>query len=244
MKFLFSEKGMRSALGELRQLAKGMAGDAMVDALNHTASQARQALQAEINDVFNNPSPWVLNSIYMKNATSSAPEAALWVKENKIGTTGRGFDDWMAPQVYGGARLNKGSEKILRQAGILPAGRFIAPGAGARLDAGGGISRGQVVQIISGLRAFTGKNARNNATSSGRSKGKGNAQAFFVMRRGKTPVGIAERRGDRLVIVLAFVSQPSYLARFHFHAVAERVAIERFTANLDKAMVQALPRVR
>lgn len=244
MKAKISVKGMSSTLAELRHLAGGGARSALVDALDHTANQARQALRSEMSNVFDNPSPWVTNSIFMQSATPQHLEAALWVKENKVGRTDKSFADWMAPQVDGGKRLHKGSEKLLREAGMLPAGRFIVPGAGARLDAAGNFSRGQIVQIISGLRAFKGDAARINATNGKRSRQKGNARAFFVLYRGKTPIGIAERRGERMAVVLAFVGQPKYRARFKFHDVVQRVVDARFTANLDKAVAKVLSRQR
>ncbi len=62
------------------------------------------------------------------------------------------------------------------------------------------------------------------ATQSRRSLKKGHAKAFFVMKRGKNPIGIAERRGKTLAVVLLFVRQPNYSARFDFHRVVRRVA--------------------
>lgn len=244
MKARINTKGLAGALADLRGLSGGAMREALADALNHTANQARKALRVEMNDVFEQPSPWVLDSIFMQNATPQRLESALWVKENKVGGTGKGFDDWLAPQVFGGARLHKGSEKLLREAGILPAGRFIMPGAAARLDADGNISRGQVVQIISGLKAFKGKSARLNATSSRRSRQKGNATAFFVMYRGKTPIGVAERRDSQMGIVLAFVSQPRYRQRLRFHEVVEQVANAQLVPNVDKAIARVMSRRR
>ncbi|MNC75437.1 hypothetical protein D3C75_1269650 [compost metagenome] len=61
-----------------------------------------------------------------------------------------------------------------------------------------------------------------------------------MIRRGKTAIGIAERRGKRMEVVLAFVSEPSYARRLDFHGVAERVADAKLAANLDKALLDAL----
>ncbi|MGC3803933.1 hypothetical protein ACPTJU_30815, partial [Pseudomonas aeruginosa] len=63
-----------------------------------------------------------------------------------------------------------------------------------------------------------------NATQSARSLAKGHQLAYFVMRRGRRPIGIAERRGRTLTMVLAFVRQPQYRVRFQFHEVVRRVA--------------------
>lgn len=230
------------ALASLRQLTPALAKRALADALNHTANQARKALVAEMEDVFDKPTRWVLNSIYMQNATPGNPEAALFVKDGKLGGKGRGFDEWFLPQVDGGQRLTKGSEKMLRQMGILRPGYFIVPGAGARLDASGGMSRGHMAQILSGLKAFNKSGSDHNATNSRRSLRAGHGTAFFVMKRGKMPIGIAERRGKSVAMVLAFVKKPAYQERFKFYDVVRRHAENDalIETNIDKAIADAL----
>ena len=63
-----------------------------------------------------------------------------------------------------------------------------------------------------------------------------------MLKRGKTPIGIAERRGKDVVMVLAFVRQPQYRERFKFHDVVRRVAENdgQLEANIDKAIADAL----
>ena len=99
-----------------------------------------------------------------------------------------------------------------------------------------------MMQILSGLKAMKLSGSDNAATDSKRSLRKGNALAFFVMKRGKTPIGIAERRGKDVVMVLAFVRQPQYRERFKFHDVVRRVAENdgQLEANIDKAITDAL----
>ena len=230
------------ALASLKQLGPALAARALADALNHTANQARKALRAEMEDVFDRPTRWVLNSVFMQNATPQSPEAALYIKDGKLGGKGRGFDEWFQPQVAGGQRLTKGSEKMLRQRGILPAGYFVVPAAGARLDASGGMSRGHMNQILSGLRAYNKSGSDHNATESRRSLRAGHGTAFFVLKRGKRPIGIAERRGKSMVMVLAFVKRPAYQERFRFYDVVRRFAENDalIETNLDKAVTDAL----
>ncbi|HLA33002.1 MAG TPA: hypothetical protein VJ047_18430 [Pseudomonas sp.] len=230
------------ALASLQALGAGVAARALADALNHTANQAKQALTVEMTNVFDRPTPFTLNAVRVFNAKPSSLEAAVWVKDEKDNASkGMAPEDWVAPQVFGGSRSDKKSETLLRAKGILPAGKFIAPASGARLDAYGNISRGQMVQILSGLSAIEGKAGYTaNASDKWRSLRKGHSQAFFVLRRGKTPIGIAERRGKSMAMVLAFVSQPQYRRRLDFHGVVERVADANLEANIDKAITDAL----
>jgi len=237
-------RDLDDALAALQKLGAGLAPRALADALNHTANQARIALRAEMEDVFNpRPTPWVLNSIRIIHAKPSAnPEAAVWVIDQKAEKSFYSAEDYLLPQVEGGGRVEKRTEYLLRQKGILPRDRFIVPAAGARLDVYGNIQKGHLTQIISGLKAFEEVGYSMNATKNWWSERKGHERAFFVMKRGKTPIGIAERRGKNVAMVLAFVRQPQYRERFKFHDVVRRVAENdaQLEANIDKAIADAL----
>lgn len=230
------------ALAAVRRLGDPLASLALADALNHTANQARQALRAEMEDVFDRPTPWALNSVRVLHATQRDLAAALWVQDQPGEKSPFSAEDYLLPQVEGGDRITKRSERYLREAGILPAGRFVVPGRGARLDGFGNMQRGHMMQVLSGLRAMQLSGSDHSATSSRRSLRKGHAQAFFVLKRGKTPIGIAERRGKSVAVVLAFVRQPQYRTRFKFFDVVRRVAENdaQLETNINKAIADAL----
>lgn len=240
MKARLAGKGMEAALGDLQALSGDLPQRALVDVLNHTAYQARQALHAEMASVFDNPTPWTLKSVKVFEAKPEPePAAALWIDDYRA-SKDIAPDRWLKAEVFGGAREDKGLERLLRAKGILPAGLFVVPGSGARLDRYGSLSMGQIAQLKSGLMIADRGGYTGNASRSKRSAAKGNAQAFFVMRRGKTPIGIAERRGEQVRVVLAFVRQPTYASRLDFHGVVRRVAEERIPGNVDRAIVKAL----
>lgn len=242
MRVRVTADGLDDALASLQQLGAGLAERALADALNHSANQGRQQLRAEMASVFDRPTPWALNSVRILHATPARLEAALWVQDESGGKNPFSAEDYLLPQVEGGERVTRRSEKYLREAGILPAGRFVVPGAGARLDAYGNIQRGHMMQILSGLKALRRDGSDHSATESKRSLRKGHALAVFVVKRGKTPIGIAERRGKDMVMVLAFVRQPQYRERFKFHDVVRRVAENdgQLETNIDKAIADAL----
>lgn len=227
-----------------RDLDKLLAHDfgpaAVADAINHTAYQARKALTAEMASVFTDPTPWTLKSIQVFQAKPKSLEAAIWINDYRA-SKNNAPDQWLRAEVFGGARGEKRLEKALRARHILPVGKFIVPGKGARLDAYGNLSRGHAMQILSGLGAaelYAGVTA--NASRSRRSLAKGHAQAFFVLRRGKVPIGIAERRGKRMGLVLAFVDQPAYTRRLQFEDIVQRTADRELLTNLDLAIAKAL----
>lgn len=243
MRGSITARDLDDALASLERLGKGLAPRALADALNHTANQARQALRVDMQSVFDRPTPWTLNSIRILHAKPSAePEAAVWVQDESGGKNPFSAEDYLLPQVDGGDRITRRSEKYLRESGVLPAGRFVVPAKGARLDAYGNIQKGHMTQILSGLKAMKLSGSDNAATDSRRSLRKGHAVAFFVIKRGKSPIGIAERRGKSVAMVLAFVRQPQYRERFKFHDVVRRVAENdaQLEANIDKAITDAL----
>jgi hypothetical protein len=221
-------------------LAKDFGPAAVSDAINHTAFQARKALTAEMASVFTDPTPWTLKSIQVFQAKPKTLEAAIWINDYRA-SKNNAPDQWLKAEVFGGARGEKRLERALRARHILPAGKFVVPGKGARLDAYGNLSRGHAMQILSGLGAaelYAGVTA--NASRSRRSLAKGHARAFFVLRRGKVPIGIAERRGKRMELVLAFVDQPAYTRRLQFEDIVSRVADRELLTNLDLAIAKAL----
>lgn len=239
-----SAQDLDDAVASLAALGGDLPSKALADALNHTANQARQALVETIDDVFDRPTSFTRNAVRILNATANRLEAELWVKDDKDNNSkGQAPEDWVAPQVFGGPRVDKASERNLRAKGILPRGMFIVPAEGARLDQYGNMSRGQMIQILSGLGALEYvAGATQNATQSARSLAKGHGKAYFVMRRGRVPIGIGERRDKSLVMVLAFVRQPQYRERFRFFDVVRRIAEDdaRLEANIEKALAKAM----
>lgn len=238
--------GLSEAIAAMENLAGDKPAAALADALNHTANQARIALRAEISSVFDRPTPWALNALRVEHAKPKSLESAVFAKDDKDGDTRiagqHGVDDWVKAQVDGGSRPLKNSEHALRNRGILPAGYYIAPGKGARLDKYGNMSRGHMKQLLSGLLAaelYSGYTA--NASRSKRSQKKGHEQAFFVMRdKAGKAFGIGERRGKSLAVVLAFVSQPQYTQRLDFYAVVDQVADDNLEKNIDLAVTKLL----
>lgn len=244
MRGSINAKDLDDAVASLRVLGGDLPNKALADALNHTANQANRALVDEIDEVFDHPTSFTRNAIRVFHAKPNNLEASLWVKDEKDGASkGAAPEDWVAPQVFGGPRVDKASERNLRSKGILPAGKFLVPGAGAKLDSYGNMSRGQIIQILSGLGAMEYRSGfKANATDSARSIRKGHQRAYFVMKRGNVPIGIGERREGNVTMVLAFVSQPQYRVRFKFHDVVRGIAEDdsRLEANIEQALAKAM----
>ena len=216
-------------------------------ALTRTAQQVEREIQKDIPATFDRPKPQTTKGTYMKKATPANLTAVAGIKDRiaaylapNIGESGR------RPRVY------KNSEKMLSAAGILPSGKFTVPGAEARLDAYGNMSRGQIVQILSYFRTFGNtklNSTRKNATDKTRARLANKGNDYFVVPVASRSLGlypgIWQRNGrSDIKPVLMFVSQPQYKAIYNFYGVNERKAQRIFDAEFKFALDEALRTAR
>lgn len=212
-------------------------------ALTRTAQHAKRALEREMGSVFDRPTRWTLNSLRLFPAKKSKLEARVWMKDEAVKSSPA--TRWLNPEIEGGPREDKASERNLRRRWILPAGKYIAPGKGAKLDRFGNITKGTITKALSGVGGFSESGFSANATGSKRSRRKGNAKRYFVIRRGKTPIGIAERTSRaKMHVLLAFVSRPTYRRRLDFYGIGDKVVKRHLADEFRKAMTKAIGSAR
>ncbi|WP_374979253.1 hypothetical protein PSGK_21145 [Pseudomonas solani] len=239
--FKVSTSGLQQELERLTDIERHHLPVASILAMNQTAYDLRARLVQEMESVFDRPTRYTLTSLEVFPASVLRPVARVWMKDQSF--KAQPATRWVSPSVYGGPRLQKRMERQLREKGILPEGRYVVPGAGAKLDAHGNISRGQVTKAMSGIRGFTEVGYDANATTSRRSTRKANGRRYFVMQRGGEPIGIAERIGrgrDAVSIILAFVSAPSYSKALKFFEVADDFVAERLPIRFAEALAKEL----
>jgi hypothetical protein len=145
---------LRRMARDIRQVGRG-ASRAQLEALDRTALDVRAAEVREIDDSFDRPTPFTRNAVFVKRTQGGVPLAEVGLKNDYGGFT-RGATRWLSPGIEGGGRPLKSFEKSIRALGVMDGTQYIVPGRYARLDAYGNISRGQIVQVLSQLRAFTG----------------------------------------------------------------------------------------
>jgi len=129
---------------------------AVAQAFTKVAGEIRDAERREMIDVFDRPKPYTLNSLFIKPARGSdaVVQAAVGLKDQAA--DGRPAADWLRWQIYGGLRRTTGFEESLVRGKAMQSGMRAVPGKGARLDAFGNVSRGQMQQVLSQLRIETG----------------------------------------------------------------------------------------
>ncbi|MHB0784432.1 hypothetical protein [Bradyrhizobium sp. 5.13L] len=214
----------------LRNLAERDAPIVTAYALTKTAQDIKAEEIDTMRAVFDRPTRFTLNALYVKPATKTDLVAEVYFKD--------GFGSvpawrYLGPQVDGGARAHKSFERALIRSGIMAQGEFAVPGKGATLDSFGNISGGTITRILSQLGAAeqsSGYKANQTARSRARAKKK-KVGRYFVLRPGAG--GAADRnvapgiyyRADlrEMVPVIMFVKPPRYQKRFPFYERAQAV---------------------
>lgn len=121
--------------------------------ITQVAYNVQKAIRAKIDQVFDRPTPFVQNSVFVKQAKvqgETVTAAEVGIKGSRAGKISPAHA--LFAEVAGGQRRLKGSESLL--SGIAPDGRpEWIPGAGAELDAFGNIQGGTLKQILSAMQA-------------------------------------------------------------------------------------------
>ena len=241
----------------IAQAAKqiGRMGDsvrrAAVSAINSTAQAVKQAEVAEMRAVFDRPTPYTLNSLFIDPAKPQRLVAEVYFKDVYRTATRTTGSHYLQPQVYGGQRRIKQLEKNLQLAGLLPAGWNVTPGRFMKLDAYGNMDRGQLTQILSQLRVqLTGGYSRGLPTVKGNERKvigalrRAGGRYFGIPpgRPGIAPgVYLREFIGNKAPMpVLKFVRPSRYRKRFPFEQVAEVVVSQRLRTDFRDALRVAL----
>ena len=189
-------------------------------ALTKTAQDIKQAEVEKMSEVFDRPTRFTLNALFVKTANKRNLTAAVLFKE---GNSSIPAWRYLGPQVEGGPRVKKSHERRLERAGILRPEEFVVPASGVRLDAYGNMKGGDIERILSQLGAaeqWAGYQANMTARSRKRNIRRAGGQ-YIVVRGKQAPDGIYQRKGaNRVVPVMIFVRQPIYNKRFPFHETA------------------------
>lgn len=238
-------RNLEAVQSELAKLAGPHARTAYAKALNDTGFQVRRQMQAEMARVFDRPTPYVLKSSFVQQATANKLSVRI-APENQRDSPGVDPQKILQAQEFGGRRRDKRSEVALRRAGILPSGyqtsipRVPYPGS----DDGRGNLRGAfMVQLISYFQASPEQGYSANMTDKRkRAIHKGNKRAtgrrYFVsygrLRGHHLAPGIWAASGTGGVDVrpvVMFVRVGTYKPRLSMERIAQGADVQNY---LDK----------
>jgi ribosome biogenesis protein Nip4 len=197
-------------------------------ALNETAKLVQSQVVAELKSRLDRPTPFVLKSIFIKYSNKQNLRAEVYLRNTQIGGKNpNSLAEILNQQFSGGTRIRTRLEGALTRAGLISSNEYVAPGAGAKLDAYGNMSRGQIQQLLSQL--FASPNPEANRTGSSRSKSSvKRAGRIFWSRGNHLPRGAWIEGSGGLRPLLLVVSRPNYRRRIDMEAIAVRVSSKNF----------------
>lgn len=203
-------------------------------ALTRTAQHAAQIeIPNEMRTVFGNPVAYTLNALRVVPSTKDTLSARVMVKTEAAGVSP---ENYLLPQVEGGGRKHKRLENAMRYTGVLSSGQFAMPGKGLDLDANGNVKGAEVRTILAALKGI-----RGGVGAKGQRAGKGRKLKNDLFagqpNGGDRPDGIWRREGKRLRALFIFTNAaPAYSQRLDYTGTVQRVALERFRPEFEKAL--------
>ncbi|WP_422491723.1 hypothetical protein [Endozoicomonas sp. ALE010] len=200
-------------------------------AMTRLGGIAKGEVEEEMQRVFDRPTRYTMNSLFLRPARKRDvnPKAVVWFRD--WSPKGTAATKYLTPEVHGGERNTKRSESLLRRRGLLGSEEFLVPSRTAKLDRYGNISRGQVVKMLSNVRAQF--DTSQNTTNSRKTQ-------YFVGRPGGKAKGVWMRRGRKVQPFMMITRQPKYRRRLDFHGVSERSIRRHYNKEFGKALAYAI----
>ena len=185
--------------------------------------------------VFDRPTPFVTNSLYLYPSTKADLTAEIGFKSDTAGRSH--IQEALRPQIFGGDRILKPSERYL--------GGYYVPGAAARMDRYGNMVSGQIEQILSSLgKSENWAGHTSNITARSRARNKKPRDYFVILQKHdgiKLIPGVYQRLSKGISKpVMIFIPPPHYGVRFRFYDVARETATREFQRRFFAALASAL----
>ncbi|MBG1232984.1 hypothetical protein [Aestuariivirga litoralis] len=226
------KRGMLRAEREVLPLATAKA-------LTFAAEAGQKAIKASMTEVFDRPTAYTLNATYIKAATVGNPEAHVYLRQ--FGGKGVSADRYLLPEIDGGVRHQKSSE---RQLGPLMRGmRFAIPADLVPRDGYGNVPGRVFTQILSQLRVSSDAMQNQTAGSKRRGKAKGREEYFIPPPGSPLRAGVWKRMGRNVMPVLIFADHANYKRRLNFYGVGMAAARDAFPVKLEEQLSRELARV-
>lgn len=232
---------------------------ATAKALTLTAKEVEKSAYNEMRSRFDRPTPFVMRGLRTKPARKNSLTAMVYVKDYQISGHNSfssayqsGLANILGHEFSGGPRQRKMIEMRFQQKGLITSSEYLVPGAGAKIDSYGNMSRGQTQQILSqiGMTQSGYSNLPSNSSRSKRNQQKA-GQIFWSPgnvrgHNGFLPKGVwlRTRGGLSLKPLLIVVRQPSYKQRIDLQQLSRQVIARDFNGIFAKCIDDAVRTAR
>lgn len=212
-------------------------------AINEIAKKVQKQVQVELSENLDRPTPFVLRSIFVKYSTKGNLAAKVYLRNQPLAKNPSSLAEILEQQFAGGTRIRTRLESALTRAGYISSNEYIAPGAGAKKDQYGNMSRGQIQQVLSQL--FASPLPEANRSSSTRSKLSVKRAGRIFWSRGETlPRGAWIDGAAGLRPLLLVISQPRYKKRIDMERIAKQVVDRDFDRTFKQEFDNAVRTAR
>ena len=197
-------------------------------ALNNSAFDARQAINAGTKGAFHVPVKFTQSAFLVQKAKKRDLVAYVYAQDAK----GKDRARYLRFGINGGTRPQKGLERYFENAvpndGTIPAGAYFMPTGLVKVNASGNVTQATLRRITKGL--------------GGDKRG-----GFFIgtPRGGSRPPGIYRRSREQLFpYFIATTDRPDYRGRFNIEQIGGKVIGRRFNQHFQTALSKALATAR
>lgn len=230
--------------------------------LTRVARQVEGEWRGQLADRLDRPLTITKRATVVETATAARLRAVVKLRTEPT-SSGAVPAEYLAPQESGGQRGFKKFELALQRAGAMPAGYKAVPGKGAKLDAYGNVSRGQIVAVLNQLAAGTASKGYQRVIGKTQAKREQSAK-----RAGRVYVAITDTRGRRdlsmgiyertaafnraatvagalagLRAVFVFMRNPTYKRRLRLVPDGMALASQQLPAQARRAVSESLARL-
>jgi hypothetical protein len=222
---------------------------AVVGAMAETVNDVHRAQLSEMQMSFAKVSPYVKKGLVKALPYGRDRQFGGKRLGQTLANSGTYFEEFpsrgspnaiVRPNIFGGTRGKKASENRLKMQGILPAGGFTIQGNDYPKGANGNINGARYSEMLAAIGALS-ETARSQMPK-GKQRNRKNVR-FFVLRRGGTPIGIAERRGNDVKVMLAFARNVNYKKRYDYHGVGKKQLAYSLPRHFDRILTRYLDRL-
>ncbi|MEZ0231886.1 MAG: hypothetical protein ACAH12_03530 [Methylophilaceae bacterium] len=211
-------------------------------ALTRTVKVAQSVIVKEFDVKLDRPTPFTKRSLYTKPATKKNLEAMVYLKDDSAGGT-KPMSEQIAQQFSGGERARKRIEFWLSASGYIGSSEYVAPGSAAKLDKYGNMSRGQIQQMLSQLRAGADRYAYSSKSARSM-QNQAKAGMMFWSRGGRLARGVWMRKGRTVKPILLVIKKPIYKKRIDMMKLVQTVINARFDMEFAYSMSEAIANAR
>lgn len=212
--------------------------------LNALAERIRRGERDVMRQRFDRPTPYTLDSLYIRYATKSRLAAEVRIKDEAFKAAPAAL--WLNSEIVGGGRNKKRSERMLANKGL---GRYWTPASGAVLDGYGNVGRGFIIKMLTALKAHSEVGYVANRSKSKRSQRKARNFDIFIGSPNGEPAGVWQRVSGGFgaglkPLMWIHHEAPQYRVRFPFEKVAANIYRAHAPTEFERAVRHALATAR